>query len=672
MKYIFPRLLILFVLVLSACDALPALPADFFPADQPAVAVETPQLGTATATREPLPTRTSTPTLTPAPTRRSPFPVNIGTPLPDMGFPAIGVGNTSNLKAAFSISSLRRQAAVLSADQQSVVIASELGVTVFDRQGNQVANWPALRLFDMPCQNCLAVNRDASMLAMLARSELGWQIRVYDIVDNQPVVYKTFDLSQAFRFAPNPAHLALSPDGRLLAYGPGNAPFVVVDLSTDEQVYKSTGAVNSLEFSPAGTLLAARRGRELLVWQTSNWRAGFQNLLLPNENTPIAFSGDDAKLALALSSKIRIYDTERLKIEREYNVRPTYVTDREWQIAFTSETTLRGYGLQWDNRAQTGLVTLSEWDISEPEPLTHEEIQTESQDSFGAFWGINFSEQELPNILEPGDYRSMRFVGADVLLVNGLHGACWFRLPTGESNCQGEADALIHASDALALREERQLYNTLLTGPSDEIRFTLDPNPIYWVNRTADFLLLDIKGITTDLYGRDRNLPAQSVPGVFQSAAENANTLVFLTRERTELMYMTLVEKSSLRAIFQKRETRLYKPLAMALDGSIYFLREDRDRNQAVLKLIPPGTDTVRDLTRIDLSAEPQSMAVSTQNTLAIGLQDGSIIFVSLDALSNEYFQALQSPVSALTFSPDGRYLAAAGQQGVQVFTVMP
>jgi WD40 repeat protein len=589
-----------------------------------------------------------------------------------MGFPVIGAGNIQDLKPAFSLSSVRRQAFVVSPDQQFILIASEQGIQVFNRQGGQVAHLPDLRLFDIPCQSCLSVNADASMLALLARAELGWQVQVYNIVNDAPSLYKTFDIEQDFRYAANPAHVALSPDGSLLAYGPGDRPFVVVDLFTGEQLFRSSTAIDSLAFSPAGTLLTARRGRELLVWKTDNLGAGFQNLLLPSENSPIAISTDDAKLALGLSSRLRIYSTERLRIEREFSIRPTYVTDREWQLAFNDETTLRAYGLRWDERTQGGIVTRVEWDTSNPEPQTLEDAETTSQDAQAAFWGILFNDQPLPSGLEPGDYRSIRFVGSETLLVNGISAACWLRLPTGESTCQRRDGEPLHASDAQALQERRETYNTLLVDPNENVLFSLDPNPIYWVNRTADIVLVDIKGTTTDLYGRDRTLPAQSVPGMFRSAAENARSLVFLTRQRTELMFMTLVEKDSLRAIFQKRETRLFKPLAMALDGGIYFLREDRDRNQAILKYIPPGTDNVIDLMRIDLQAEPQAMSVSPQNTLAIGMQDGSVAVVSLDALAYDYFQALQTPVGALAFSPDGRYLAVGGRQGIQVFTVRP
>jgi WD40 repeat protein len=588
-----------------------------------------------------------------------------------MGFPAISAGNASRLKTAFNLSGSRLLAAVVSADQQSILAAFSDGLARFDRQGQRLGYWPELRLFEMPCEKCLASNRDASRIAMLARAEQAWQVRVIEFPNGQPLVIKAFPLESPFRYAPNPAQLALSPDGSLLAYGPGNAAVIVVNLESGEQVFKSGSAMTDPQFSPDGSRFAARRASELLVWETGNWRQGFRNLLLPREDTPLTFSPDGQYLALALSSKIRIHDTARLRLAREFNVRPTYVNDRSWLLAFEDATTLRGYGLQWDNRAQTGRVTRAAWDILSGEEKFFEESETQSADAFAGFWGLEFKTSSLPGNLEPGEYRAIRFVGNEVLLVNGLHSACWLRLATGETKCQGKPEELIHASDVAALREVREKSNTLLNDPGGQTLFRLDAYPIYWVNRAADFLLLDVNGLTTDLYVLDSKLPVQSVPGAFRSVAENNNLLVFLTRERTELMYMTMVEKASLRALFQKRETRLFAPLALSADGTTYFLREDRDRGQAILKSIPAGGDAVVDLTRIDLSSEPVSMAVSSENTLAIGMQDGSLVIISLNALNQQTLQVLQSPVSGLVFSPDGRYLALAGREGVQVLTVM-
>jgi WD40 repeat protein len=148
--------------------------------------------------------------------------------------------------------------------------------------------------------------------------------------------------------------------------------------------------------------------------------------------------------------------------------------------------------------------------------------------------------------------------------------------------------------------------------------------------------------------------------------------LVFLTRQNSELLYLTLVEKSNQKTVFQKKDRRLFDLLTMAVDGSIYFLREDLDNNQAILKMIPPGTDEVNDLLSIDLLAEPISMAISPHNILAVGMQDGSVTIVSLDSLTQQTFQALQGPVDKIAISPDSRYLAVAGKNGITVFAVIP
>jgi WD40 repeat protein len=666
-------ILILLATFLSACGG--SLPFEIdFPADAAARPPTSTPVRTITPAASLLPSLTPslTPTLTPFPTRRSPYPVGLGTPLPDAGFPGISSGNTTLLKNVFEHIITLRQAAVISSNQEKVLIATSKGLYLFDVQDNQLAHWPEIKMANVVCSACLTVNEDASRFAIALRKDGTWQIQVHSISDEKLELVKTFVGPETFGLESEPVQVAISPDGEVLVYSFGGDSFVLYNLSEEIELFEYRGQVQSLQFSRGGQYIHARRQTEVLIWDVYDIEGGFRNFLLPNENAAIDFSLGGEYVAVAFSSKIRLYQITPLRLVREIDVPPTSVTNRTWQIAFLDDETLRGYALQWDSRTQTGQATIGEWDVSSGEALTIEERETDTQNTFDEFTGVKFVQDPLVGGLDPNGYRALRFISADVLLVNSQYAACSFKLTTGETNCQAQDDSLLHATDGPVFREIREEKNTLLVNALGETIFSLDPYPIRWVNRTADFLLLDINSRTTDLYVKDRSLPVQSVPGSLRSVAENTNLLVFLTKQNNELMYMTMVEKATQKALFQKRETRLYDMLSIALDGTTYFLREDRDSNQAILKAIPPGTDEVLDLLRIDLAAEPISMAISPKNTLAIGMQDGSVTIISLDGLTQEIFQALQNPVSLLAFSPDGRYLAAAGQDGVTVFAALP
>lgn len=613
-----------------------------------------------------------TATITPIPTRKSPYPVSQGTPLPDPGFVKIGSGNADRLGKVFQNTTSLRQAALISPNKERVMLATSEGLALFAIDGTRIATWPEIKMAQIACPSCLTINEDASRFAVVLRNEGRWQIQVYDIVENKLVALKTFSEKETFGLAPNPAQVALSPDGELLAYSFGGKTYTIYDLPNEKIFFEYSGKVESLHFSRGGQYVAARRGQELLIWDIYSLESGFRNLLLPSPDTAIDFSDGGEFVAIAFGSTIRFYQITPLRLSYEFNLPRSYAANRTWQISFLDDETLRGYALEWDAATGTGRAVLADWTVGNDEPSNFQEVESDSPNTFDNFWNLQLTQKQLTGGLDPNSYRALRFLNTDLLVVNSQYAICSFRLSTGETTCQTENDIPLFASDGPIFREVREDKKTVLVNPAGEPLFSLAPYPIHWINHSAEFLLLNVDDRTTDLYIRAKDLPVQSVPGVFRAAAENNKLLVFLTRENPELQYLTMVEKASQKMLFQKKESRLYDLLGMALDGTTYFLRQDRDKQQAILKAIPPGTDEVTDLLRIDLRAEPLSMAVSPQNLLAVGMQDGSITIVSLDSLTQKTIQALQGPVSALAFSPDNRYLAVAGQEGITVFAVRP
>jgi len=198
------------------------------------------------------PTWTPTASNTPRPTQPSLFPVAQGTPLPDVGFPEIGMGNASLLRMVFRGMENRFLALTVSADDQRVFVAATDGLYLFDRAGQQIAAWSDLALFDQPCAACLSANRDGSRLALYVRNLGAWEARVYDIAGSQATLLKNIPSAAPFENLPNQNRLALSPDGAWLAYAAGNENLRVVALADNASIFEYRGVSQLAQFSPDG------------------------------------------------------------------------------------------------------------------------------------------------------------------------------------------------------------------------------------------------------------------------------------------------------------------------------------------------------------------------------------------------------------------------------------
>lgn len=630
---------------------------------------------TVTQTRTPTSTPTATPTITPLPTRKSPYPVGVGTLLPDPGFPAMDVANVGKLKPIFRITDQNIWQSAASRDGKELFVATSNGLLVYDRQGKQLAYWPKIILYNLPCESCLSANRDGSRFALMTRKDGKWEAQVYSVdnVDGEQasLLFKQ-PLETAFQGIANEVRVALSPDGLLLAYGAGDGDSVVVELASGQQVFSYKGAAEALIFTPDGSSLALRSGRGMRFWKTATWKNPL-DLLLPADDTPYAFSPDGKFLAIATATRVRIFVLDKLAPTREIIVPPPDAVKRTWQIAFEDETTLRGFGLQWDASHTKATVDVAEWNVETGKQLKLDTSESDSPDALSALSGATIPATTAAGEIALGQYDRLGFIGQDTLQIASLHSACWLKLSTGEKSCFDDPKNRVLASDTGPYREVLQDHDTLLQNWNGGNVFDISPYRIIAVSKTADYILVNANDATTDLYFKGKKLPAESLPGTLHAFAENS-TQMAIASQKSGLVYVALRDKTGLKTLYRKQDRLFLKPLALDTKGNVYLLQHDPDRPEAMLKAISPAAPyQMTDVARLPMPVEPQVMALASATGLfALGLQDGSVLLVSADGQQSASFQAAYSPVSAIAFTPDGRYLAVGSTEGVQIFAVLP
>ncbi len=662
---------IIFLFLLAGCGTLPALLA---PEPSPVVMTVDPSTPTPLPSQTPariIPTATQPPTVTatsiPVATRRSPFPVQLSTPVVDLGFLPIGMVSAPNLQELFKLETRQFRQYTTSPDGQYVLATSAAATYLYIRSANLTITFPQVTGYNLSCHSCLSITADGSRFALLARAAGEWQVQVFDVNGDQLLPVQAISLDVDFASRENPATLALSPDGRYLAYSARSQPVQALNLDSGEQVFSYRNPADQLAFTPDGSRLMVFAGREMLFWDTTTWKNPV-NLLAARSNQAWAFSPDGASIALALPNRLQVYDIASLKIIRQIILPADNA--REWEIGFNGPHAVRGYA-----PTDTG-YTMVEWNIETGETLRYEEIASPAPGTMEVFWAFSLPGVAPSGVINIPEIRLLRFVSPDTLLVNGGNYACWLRLATGENQCFTDPENTLVTSDGLTFRERLGTNATILEGlQSGQQVLETGTYRIFGVSRMADFVIVDLNNEGTYLYQQNGESPLVSFGGPLRDVAENAQFMIFHTVVRGTSS-LTLFDKRNFREApnlveYQKTGSSIQKPVAISADGGeVYFLELNRDTGQSALNVVDlEGRISL--LARLELPAEPEEMVVSTTGLFVIGLQDGSLFFYDSVSGNTLVQQFAQEPISRMSFSPDGRFLAVASTLRLSVLGIL-
>lgn len=644
---------------------------------------------TDTLTRTPAPSSTHflthTPTVSPTagpakptnaipPTATSPYPVGAGTPLPNPGFVEITNDNATKMIPIVKIIQQKVWQSAASRDGKLLFVATNNGMFLYDKQGQQLAHWPSIMLPDQPCASCLSINSDGSRFALMTHRDGKWLAQVYNVLENnESLLFEKIIDETTVQSIPNEARIAISPDGLMLGYGVADNDTLLTDFGSGQTLLTSQGGAASITFSPDGVYYIVRRGREMLFWKTNVWKNP-TNLLLPTADSPYAFSADGKRLAVAQTDKILAYTLDTLALTREISIPTPKNLMRNWQLAFLDQNILAGYNERWNSDHSKATIDIAQWNLETGETLQMGTQEVDSPDALSALWGANIPLAEpRTGSLTLGQYDAFQFVDPDQLLVNSRHSACWVKLSSGESTCREDKQYRVFSSHTEAYIEVPQPNTTLLKDWNNRLLHTVGaPYPILAVNATANYVIINVKDITTDIYGIGEKSPSGSLVGTLLAYAENAVHIVIFTAQKPTGMLVTMIDKRGMQTAYQKKGDFILKPIAMDVNSRVYYIQQDVGQGQFILKTIDGTSYTVNDLARLTLPAEPQAMSISANGILALGLKDGSVAIVSPDGLKVTTFQAVSSPINGISLSADGRTLAVASTDGIRVFAVLP
>ncbi|MGC1377199.1 MAG: hypothetical protein WA821_13295 [Anaerolineales bacterium] len=657
----------------------------------PTATITSTSLWTAMPTRTPTPSRTPkitytpspsrtpkntlmpTPSITSKPTPTSPYPIGPKTPLPSGNFQAITIQNVSQLAPVFQIVKQSVWQSAVSRDGKKIFVAANNGLFVYDRQGQQLSYWPSLILPSLPCETCLSINADGSRFALATHKDGKWLAQVYNVYENNANLLLEKPIDAPVQGIVNEARVAISPDGLMLAYGAGDGDTLLIDMNSSQTLLTHKGGADAAIFSPNGAYFVVRRAREMLFWKIPVWKNP-ASLQLPADNSAYAFSPDGKLLAVTMSDKVRAYALDTLKPSREIIIPTPKNLNRAWQIAFLDEKTLAGYDIRWDLDHVRATIDVAQWDLATGATLQMSTNESDAPpDALSALWGINVPLAAVPGPVALGSYSVFRFVDQDQLLINSLHSACWLKLSSGETACFDDPKFTVLSSQTDAYREIQQAQTTLIQSWNGTALFKLpQPYPILGMNWTAEYFVVNVKDITTDIYFKDRKPPLGSFPGALLASAENADRMVFSTQGKSAGGTITMLNKKNLEVTYQKKIDFILKPLAIGGDNRVYFVQQDVAQQKFDLKAISAINSNITNVGILSLPAEPEVMSISMAGIFAFGLRDGSVAIVSADGLQVASFQAVYTPIHAISISPDGRYLAVASDDGIRVFAVMP
>lgn len=678
---------LILLFLLSSCQGIPGfsfgntaapptgtpLPADYTPGTPTPTATITPTIPpppTEIPTETLTPTITRTPSLTPTP--RVYVPAAAGTQVIDMGFPPIALESVPQLTPVWQAMRSEIRQAVPSGDQQKLFISTSSGLFVFDQSGAQLAYWRDIFTHAIPCKNCLTVNQDGTLFAALTRNAGYWEAQVYEVQDTKwKTLRLNIPLEASYQGQENEGLVILSPDGRFLAYAVGDSTLRIFNLQNGRQVLSSEKPLRDLQFSANNARCAIRDGRSLLIYDTQTWEKPV-SLLLPANNTPFALSPEAQSLAIAFGNRLRIYSVEGFKIIRE--VTQPDGRAREWELSFVNESTLQGVSVSWNATQTQATVITAEWDIQSGQNLRFETMETDSRTLLPPSWEQEPALEDSTNGLGLGEYNGFRYISNEMLLVSTPNAVCWVKIFTGEQNCFADAENRMFSSDTIAFKEIVGGNRTLLQSWRGEtILDVFGDYRVKAVDQSGSWILIDVRGAAADLYGKGRPRASESVGGAFQAFTETRALFAYITQQRSRTFVITVFDKATGKTLAQEKDAFLLKPLLLNRQGALLLLKRDLDKGLTIVQVMEPPGYNIREVKRLSFQAEIMTMTYSTkEDLLAFALSDGSVVVYSPDFELRETFQAFDSPVMALAFSPDDRFLAAASREGIQVFAVRP